>query len=284
MKNSPNNYSRQSKKSGVSMSVVSARILLLLSCAIIAFAQTDDRLTPVQREIERQRQRLSSSEIEERRDALMKLEAMRRPEASRAAMAGLNDAAPMVRVAAAHAIVSLPADEAESILAPLLQDKLEFVRRETAYALGQTRSRAAVGPLANLLSSDKEASVRAAAAVALGQIRDEIAVPALSQVLSPAAPSSKKKKSKPKEDDFVIRAAAESLGRIGSRAGVNPLIGVLTDESSATEVKRVAAASLGLIGDPSARPALQAALASEDPYLSSAAREALRRIRAARSP
>ena len=40
-----------------------------------ALAQSNDQLTPLQRRIEQQKQRLSSGEAEERRDALMKLEA-----------------------------------------------------------------------------------------------------------------------------------------------------------------------------------------------------------------
>src|SRR5436190_15271722 len=93
-----------------------------------------DRLTPMQREIERQRQRLSSTEAEERRDALMHLGNLQRPEASRAAAAALNDENPTVRVAAAHAILSLPNAEAANLLFPLLKDKNEFVRREAAFS------------------------------------------------------------------------------------------------------------------------------------------------------
>src|SRR5438309_11776129 len=100
-----------------------------------------ERSTPLQREIERQRLRLSSEDAEERRDALMRLGNLKRPEASRAAAVSLNDIAPIVRVTAAHAILSLPQEEAARLLIPLLQDKSEFVRRETAYALGVTRSR-----------------------------------------------------------------------------------------------------------------------------------------------
>ena len=138
--------------------------------------QGPDRLTPVQREIERQRVRLNSSEAEERRDALMRLSSLHRPEASRTAAAALSDVVPSVRVAAAHAILSLPPDEAARLLLPLMGDKLEFVRREAAYALGKTRSRVTVTQLANLLLTDKEAGVRAAAAVALGEIGDEFVV------------------------------------------------------------------------------------------------------------
>ena len=253
-------------------------LLFLCGAAVYAPAQ-GDRLTPMQREIERQRQRLGSSEIEDRRDALMRLSNLKRSDASRVAASALNDPAPSVRVAAAHAILSLPSQEAVTLLLPLLQDKLEFVRREAAYALGETHSRSAIDALTSLLLGDKDAGVRGAAAVALGQIGDESAVVALAQVLGAPAPAQKKKKSKPREDEFVLRAAARSLGQIRSRAAVNTLIAALGNEAYANDVRREAATSLGLIGDSAAVPALRAAFASDDPYLAQAAREALRRLR-----
>src|SRR6266852_9835059 len=193
-----------------------ASSLLAVGCfavasAIVApsgVAQNADQLTPIQREIERQRQRLSSPDIEERRDALMRLGNMKRPDASRVAAAGLNDPEVQVSAAAAHAVVFLPPAEAAGLILPLLQDRAEFIRREAAYALGETHSRSAVARLSELLSGDKEAAVRSAAAVALGQIGDETAVNALSQALS-----GMKKKAAP-TDEFLMRSAAHSLGQI----------------------------------------------------------------------
>ncbi|HYU98967.1 MAG TPA: hypothetical protein VE977_09085, partial [Pyrinomonadaceae bacterium] len=54
-------------------------------------AAQDTKLTPIQVAIEKQRQRLSSAEIEDRREALMQLRALQRPEASRVALSALND-------------------------------------------------------------------------------------------------------------------------------------------------------------------------------------------------
>jgi HEAT repeat protein len=250
------------------------------SAAKSIIGQSSERLTAVQREIERQRQLLNSGSVEERRDALTRLGNLRRPDASKAAAAGLSDVEPVVRVTAAHAILSLPPAEAVTLLSPLLQDKLEFVRREAAYALGETRSRTAVAALTNLLISDKDVGVRGAAAVALGTIGDETAVPTLSQVL--VGGTDKKKKAKSAENGFVMRAAARSLGQIRSRSAVDVLIATLTNDANDSDVRREAATALGLIGDPAAGPALQAAFASSDPYLSEAARESLRRIRIAR--
>ena len=244
---------------------------IILVMATLAYAQ--ENLTPRQRQIERERQRLSSTDLEERRDALIKLRIMNHPDAARAAVAGLNDPEPMVRVAAAHALQALPGDEAVRLLAPLTTEKVEFVRREAASALGETRRRAAVATLSSMLA-DKEPDVRAAAIIALGKIGDESAVTPLVQVLSE---TNKKKR----EGEFIMRAAADSLGEIRSRAGAPILISVLSDESAAMDVRRAAARSLGLIGDPAAKPALQAAIATADPYLAEAARAALRRMRAA---
>src|SRR6267143_2400293 len=85
--------------------------------------QNNEQLTPVQRELERQRRRLKSDDVEERRDALMRLGNLKRPDASRVAAAGLTDAAPVVRASAAHAILSLPPADSTTLLIPLLQDK-----------------------------------------------------------------------------------------------------------------------------------------------------------------
>jgi len=219
--------------------------------------------TPVQREIERQRPRLDSIEPEERRDALMRLGNFKRPDASRAAAKGLSDPVPIVRVTAAHAVVSLPSDEAAGLLIPLLRDKTEFVRQEVAYALGDTKSRLAVQPLAEVLLGDKLNSVRGAAAVALGRLADESAVVSLAQVLTGSYP----KKGKNSVDAFILRAAAHSLGQIKSKAGVPALIEALRNEQNETDVRREAAIALGAIGDVSAAPALQSAAASSDPYL-----------------
>lgn len=241
-----------------------------------SLAQSSNRLTPIQQRIEIQKQRLASSDAEERRDALMKLGAMRHADASRAALPALNDADPIVRVTAAHAIQALPSADASAALIPLLTDKQEFVRREVAQALGATHSPTAVQPLIELLNTDKEEAVRAAAARGLGQIRDEAAVVPLANVLSGAG--TKKKKSKTGSNEFVRREAARSLGQIHSRAGVAALIETLNNDSNPIDLRRAAAEALGAIGDPTAAPALKTAIESPDPYLSRSAGVALRRL------
>jgi HEAT repeat protein len=238
-------------------------------------------LTPLQFEIQKQQQRLNSSEGEERRDALMRLGALCHPDASRVTVSSLSDALPIVRVTAVHALLWLPAEESAAFLIPLLSDKDEFVREETAYALGKTRSKSAVSALVERLFQDKKDGVRGAAAVALGQIADDAAVVPLVHVLQPqfAVQGSKKSgQSKSKENAFVLRATARSLGQIGSRAAVPVLIATLEDEQVSDDLRREAATALGWIRDPAAVPALRSALMARDPYLFLAADEALRNI------
>jgi len=250
---------------------------LWLTC-FVAAAQETRNLTPTQIEIEKQRERLNSSDMEERRDAVMRLGAMRLPASSRAVLPALNDASAMIRATAAKSILSLSAEESVSSLLPLLNDKDEFVRREVAYSLALTRSRAATPALSELLLNDKEDGVRAAAAVALGQIADEGAVVALVGTLAPELSAPAKKKRKGEENVFVLRAAAAALGELRSRAGTAALISVLSNEKLPSDVRRESARSLGLIGDQTAVPALRAASTAADPYLAEIASEALKKL------
>ncbi|HLL16219.1 MAG TPA: HEAT repeat domain-containing protein [Pyrinomonadaceae bacterium] len=239
-------------------------------------------LTSLQREIEHLRARLSSSDTEERREAVTRLGAMARADSSRAALPALRDPAVVVRATAARAILSLPATEAAAALLPLLADKDEFVRRETAYALGETRSRTAVEALATALARDREAGVRGAAAVALGQIGDEAATPVLTEAIGRRIARSgflnRITFRRTEENEFVRRSAAVALGQMKSRAAVPALMAALANERAGDDVRREAARALGLIGDPAAIPTLRAALATRDPYLSEIASEAIRRL------
>ncbi|MDQ3473045.1 MAG: HEAT repeat domain-containing protein [Acidobacteriota bacterium] len=236
-------------------------------------------LTPLQLEIEKQKDRLNSLEVEERRDAISRLGALHHPDASRAALAGLKDSAAIVRVTAAGAVLYLPAEESTTFLLPLLNDKDEFVRQEVAYALGKRGSRSAAAALGELLVREKKDGVRGAIIVALGDIGDESSVVTLAQVLRPqlTAPTAKKR-SKKKENLLVLRAAAHSLGQIGNRAAVPALLAALRDQEEENDVRREAATALGLIGDKSALAALNDLSSADDPYLARAAFEASRRI------
>ncbi|HJQ34997.1 MAG TPA: HEAT repeat domain-containing protein, partial [Pyrinomonadaceae bacterium] len=186
--------------------------------------------------------------------------------------------------------------EAATLILPLMSDRDEFVRREAAYALGLAHSAVAVDALVNAVETDKQASVRGAAAVALGQIGDARAVQPLADALARRISGSTNSKSdsggsksgsgnskrsgrrKVEQDEFVRRAAAVSLGQIGSREAVPALVETLSDERAPGDVRREAARALGLIGDPSAASALRQVLTHQDPYLSRIAFEALRKL------
>ena len=240
----------------------------------VAAVQSPETLTPSQREIQKQQDRLGSSSDEDRRDAVMLLGAMHLPEASRVAARTLTDGSAKVRAVAAKAVVYLPAGESVPLLLPLLQDRDEFVRREAVYALGLTHSRSATAGVVDRLLNDKEDGVRAAAAVALADIADETSVVTLSTVLTGQA----KRKGKSERNDFVLRAAATALGHIRSSAGVPALVTTLRNEKLSSDVRREAATALGTIGDPTAVDALNQAVNSPDPYLSRIAFESLKKI------
>jgi HEAT repeat protein len=269
---------RKSKPRFLPVAKVAGLTAFLFFSASLIRAQATRNPNPIQAEIEKQQQRLSSGDEEERRDALMRLGAIHRVAASRAALPGLTDASPIVRVTAARAILSLDAAESAAALLPLLNEKDEFVRREVAYALGLTRSRTATAALSERLLNDKEPGVRGAAAVALGKIADEAGVIALASTLAPELSAPAKSKRKAEDNPFVLRAAAEALGQIKSRTGVPALLSAVGNEKFPADVRREAVRALGLIGDPSAIPALKTASLSEDPFLSKLAHESLRRF------
>jgi HEAT repeat protein len=264
---------------GVSISIFLLLVYVLVSSPARA-AQSE--LTPQQQEIKALTARLSSADVEERREAVMRLGALGRPEGSRAAAAALGDTAAIVRATAARAVLSLTAGEAATLIVPLLRDRDEFVRREAAYALGLTRSTFGVSALAAAVETDKRPSVRGAAAVALGQVGDASAVPALAGALSRRLQASgffnRLRRRKVEEDEFVRRAAAVSLGQIGSREAVPVLIETLSNSRTPDDVRREAARALGLIGDSAAVPALRTVLTHRDPYLSRIAFEALKKL------
>ena len=273
--------------------------VLAFSCALLA-TRVDARcqdaassastqvtaLTPLQSKIEFERARLASADAAVRRDAVLRLGALGRPEGSRVAAVALTDSAALVRATATRAILSLPSAEAVVLLIPLLADRDEFVRRETAYALGKTGDPKAVPALINALDRDREAGVRGAAAVALGEIGESSAVPALAEAIVRRAPGFARRttRRRAENNEFVQRSAARALGEIGGSAAVPTLIAALSNDRTTDDVRREAARALGRIGDVTAIPALRAALTARDPYLSRLAYEALRKLDPATPP
>ena len=245
-------------------------LLLVLSLLVFCFctlAQDSRKLTPLQIEIEKQQQRLSSADQEERRDALMRLgtHAARSRFARRACRHSK-----IPRRSSEPLRLKLSFRSAPMRVLPLCfrfsTTKMNLSVAKLLTRLGLTRSRSATAALSERLLNDKEDGVRGAAAVALGQIADEAAVVALVGTLAPELSAPAKSKRKREQNVFVLRAAATALGQIRSRAGTAALISALTNEKFPDDVRREAARSLGLIGDPAAEPALRAASTAADPF------------------
>src|SRR6478672_10112051 len=83
-----------------------------------------------QSSVESLRPSISGGNVEQKRDALLRLRNLHTVEASRAAVPALQDSNDMVRATAAGSVVFLPTSEAINVLLPLLKDKSPFVRKE----------------------------------------------------------------------------------------------------------------------------------------------------------
>lgn len=249
--------------------------------------------------------RFGTTEI--KRNALAEIRNLENETASRLAIPALADADEIVRATAIFSVIFLPKDEAFSVLTPLLQDKAEIVRRETAYALGKIQNPAAVNILVQTFQRDKILEVKNACIIALGEIGDVSAVGFLNEIL----------RAKPKEkDSFLRRSAARSIGQIAQiiqiqksqvvtpkdflpekykeiivpkytklsaefasfKQSVPILINILKSDKEIQDVKREAAFALGEIGDEAAVDVLQANLNNQDYYLSEICKESLRKL------
>lgn len=217
-------------------------------------------------EIARLTDQLKSSDEEQRRDAALKLAALRNPATIPALVSVLDDPSERIRALAITALARV----GDSSLAPLIaarlsNDKKPFVRKAAAYALGRFRSSEGTAALTAALK-DKDAEVRGAAAVALGEYADASAIAPLEGALAD-------------KSEFVRAQSARALGVNGRAAtGSVPLLAKLLTSDTEQEVKRQAAIALGRIGDRAALPALEKAERSHDPYLSHAALEAIKMI------
>lgn len=253
-------------------------------------------------------ERIEFGTDEVKRNALFDLRNFQTESASRIALPALKDPSEIIRATATHTIIYLPKAESAQALLPLLNEKLEFVRRETVYALGKTRNADVVNQLIAILQNDKKQSVKDAAAVSLGLIGNPLAIQTLSSILN------KKPKKKQK---FFRRAAARSIGQIAEsiqqksltfetpkdflptkyktaknvnytdltqtnsayKSAIPILIKSIQNEKEFPDTKREAAFALGAIGNRSAIPILQQNLNNEDYYLAEICKESLLKIK-----
>ena len=290
---------------GVSRIVISFVFagLIFAASASAVRAQDDGRFAAI----------LASGNSEQKRDALAQLRLQDSEASSRIAAAALSDADELVRAAAIGAIGRLPASEVAALLVPLLSDKAEFIRRESAFALGQARSVDAVVPLSNTVKNDRAAIVRAAAAAALGKIGSESGLGALAAVIRKRPGSG---------NEYLRRVAAHSIGEIAEMIRFGPdavsltqttptnflpqkykrpvatadpepalpafsevlrlLLKASADRRESDDTRREIAFALGAIGDPAALGFLRANTSSQDDYLAEICREALLKIRIVR--
>ena len=226
---------------------------------------------------------LTADNVEAKRTVLLQIRDLHSEAAARIATQALTDRNEMVRATAASSVSYLPAAEAVTVLAPLLNDKAPFVRTEAAYALGRVGDSSAVRPLIGTLQNDGEKAVKAAAVIALGQIGDASAIEPLTAVF---------KKSPSEENEFIRRSAAASVGQIADamrkkgpqfdlaafRNADAVLIKALNNSKETDDTRRESAGALGFIGDPAALPALRSHLNAPDNYLVDLCRAAIARI------
>jgi HEAT repeat protein len=246
-----------------------------------------------------------SGDIEQKRSALFEIRNLQTKQASRLAISALKDTDEIVRATAASSVVYLQPSDAVTVLRPLLNDRSEFVRRETAYALGKTGNQNAAGQLLNALKNEKSSEVLTAIVAALGELGNGGVLEYCVKLLE---------KSPKEEDEFLRRSAARSVGQVVRKINIgetraltpqnflpekfkdieprkypNPgfamfrdvvpvLVAVLSNIKESDDTRREAAFALGEIGDPSAIPLLRKGMSGSDPYLAEICKEALLKI------
>lgn len=284
---------------------MSGWFLLFISLSQVSISQTANGWLQTETRLTRQ---IASSDFEQKRSALFEIRNLRSEQASRLALPALKDFDEMVRATAVTSVTFLPKAKAVNAIAPLLDDRSAFVRREAAYALGTVGSANASLPLLRLLQKEKIYEVRTAVVSALGSTGDPNAVVLLIAVL----------KQRPKDDeDFLRRSAARSIGQIAQVIqtenlylvtprnflsdkykdtasykveqltaqypvfvqGIAELARVLVDKKESDDTRREAAFALGAIGDKSAVVVLESNLNNTDYYLAKICKEALLKIK-----
>jgi HEAT repeat protein len=260
---------------------------LLFLCMLLAVGrgqETDRRTDLLRQEL---LSRLVSGDEEQRIDSAVRLSALLRdnPDAIESSVirtlsaALQRDSAPVVRALAAMALEICAGDQAgnqragwsddaiAALLAALVKERDLAASKAIIYALARYPQPQVTSALIPFLRN-KRRELRAAAAYALAESGDPASAQALADVLRRGS----------KDDDAFARSqAARGLGRVGGRDSIDLLTDALSDDSS-EEVRREAAISLGRIATPhdtKAIEALRKATLSNDPYLVSAAENAI---------
>jgi HEAT repeat protein len=233
--------------------------------------------------------RLASGDEEQRIDAITQIGALPRdtsdsdqiPVITALGNSLQQDSSPVVRALAARTLGIVAGNQGHSqsdgiavaaLIAAIGKERELAVRKAIIYALACYPQPQVTTALIPFLK-DKKREVRAATAYALAENADPASAQPLVEVLRRGA----------KDDDAFARSqAARGLGRIGGRDAIDPLIAALTHDRS-QEVRREAAQALGKIAtrqDANVIEALRGATLSNDPYLVSAAENAIASINA----
>ena len=245
--------------------------------------EADQRTDRLRREL---LSRMASGDEEQRIDSLVRIcallrdepDAIETPIITSIGSALQRDSSPVVRALAARSLEicagNLNAgrgDEAvEALLAALGKERELAVRKAIIYALARYPQQQVTSALIPFLKN-KRSELRAAAAYALAEIGDSASAQSLAELLRRGAKD---------EDAFARSQAARGLGQVGGHDSIDLLINALSNDRS-QEVRREAALSLGRIAtsqDTKVIEALRNATLSNDPYLVSAAENAIASI------
>src|SRR5215475_5538969 len=266
-----------------------APLLLIAPLLILCMLFAGGRGQEVDRQTERSRQellsRLASGDEEQRIDSVVRICSLLRDEHGSIETSVIKslgealqrDSSPVVRALAARALEvcagnlgALSDDAVAALLAALGKERELAARKAIIYALArypQPQVTSALIPF----RKNRRSELRAAAAYALAEAGDPASAPALAEVLRQGGKD---------EDAFARSQAARGLGRVGGHDSIDLLTNALSNDRS-QEVRREAALSLGLIAtsqDLKAIEALRNATLSNDPYLVSAAENAISSI------
>jgi HEAT repeat protein len=263
---------------------------LLVLCMLFAGGLRQTKGQEADRRTDRSRRelldRLASGDEEQRIDSLVRIcallrdepDAIETPVITSIGAALERDSSPVVRALAARALEicarNLGAgqgDEASATLLSSLGKERELpVLKAIIYALARRPQPQVTSALIPFLKN-KRSELRAAAAYALAEIGDRGSAQALAELL---------RRGSKDEDAFARSQAARGLGRVGGHDSIDLLTNALSNDRS-QEVRREAALALGRIAtlqDAKAMEALRNATLSNDPYLVSAAENAIANI------
>ncbi len=216
------------------------------------FGYTDDAISGL-----RSRRRFT------RRRAAEALSAIGTPAAESSLRAALDDPDALVRTTCARTLAEVgSADAVPEIIAIARRDAPKTPGAAAAVVLALAERWPAA--LAPLLGPDVPAEVRFVAITLAGDLRLAEYAPLLMACLT--------------DHDDLAASAAQGLGRIGEVDAVGPLTELMRDGRRSQAVRAAATGALGVIGQPSVVPALEAQLDASDWVLQDAAVQALARL------